>query len=229
MDRRRSVSRTAVVIAGLAADIVALQELDLSRRRSGGVDQAGLIAAQLGWQRFFSPAMRMAEEQYGDAIISRLPLRLRQAQELPSVSSFFCRETRAAIWAEAQTPAGTVQVINTHLGLGRRERLMQTQLLVGPEWLGRAAPEEPLILLGDLNSLPGSRPHRLLTQHLRDARSFFTPPPRLRTFPTTFPVAAVDHIFVNEKLRIEKILVARSPLARLASDHYPVVADLRWR
>jgi endonuclease/exonuclease/phosphatase family metal-dependent hydrolase len=229
MDRRRSESRIAEVIASLSADIVALQELDLSRRRSGGVDQAGLIAEQLGWERFFSPAVRKAEEQYGDAIISRFPLRLRQAQELPSVSSILCREPRAAMWAEADTPAGTVQIINTHLGLGRRERLMQMQLLIGPEWLGRMAPTDPLILMGDLNFLPGSSPYRLLVQHLHDARTFFPRPPGLRTFPTTFPVAAVDHIFVNDKLRAEKLLVARSPLARIASDHYPVVADLRWR
>ena len=228
MDGRRSESRIAEVIASLSADIVALQELDMSRKRSGGVDQAGVIAEQLGWQRFFSPAMRMAEEQYGDAIISRFPLRLRQAQELPSVSSLFCRETRAALWAEAEAPGGLIQVINTHLGLGRQERFLQTQLLVGPEWLGRVNSDEALVLMGDFNSLPGSKPHRLLTQHLHDARSFFTPPPRLQTFPTTFPLAAVDHIFVNDKLRAEKLASARSPLARLASDHYPVVADLRW-
>ena len=227
MDGYRSESRIAQVIAELSADIVALQELDLSRRRSAGVDQAGLIAEQLGWEKFFSPAMRVAEEQYGDAIISRLPMRLRQAQELPSVSSVLCRETRAAIWAEADTSEGTVQVINTHLGLGRRERRMQMQLLVGSEWLGRVTPAEPLILMGDMNSFPGSKAYRILANELHDARSFFTPPPALRTYPTAFPIAAVDHIFLNNKVRVEKIWVARSALARVASDHYPLVAEVR--
>ena len=63
-------------------------------------------------------------------------MKLRKAQELPSVTTRICPESRAAIWVEIETPDGAVQVINTHLGLGRRERFMQAQLLAGPEWLG---------------------------------------------------------------------------------------------
>jgi endonuclease/exonuclease/phosphatase family metal-dependent hydrolase len=207
-------------------DVIGLQELDLNRRRSAGVDQAGLIAEQLGWQRIFHPAMRVAGEEYGDAILSRLPLRLKQARELPSVTTRVCPEPRAAIWAEINTPFGPVQVINTHLGLGRRERFMQAQLLAGPEWLGNAAPTDPLILMGDFNSVPGSAVHRLVSQKLRDARTQVRPAPSLKVFPTRFPLLAVDHIFVNERLHVANIAVARNPQTRVASDHFPVAADL---
>mgnify|MGYP002683078286 CR=1 FL=1 len=47
---------TAEVIAAHAPDIVALQEVDVGRRRSGGVDQAGEIARELGMQIHFHPA-----------------------------------------------------------------------------------------------------------------------------------------------------------------------------
>src|SRR3954453_11508783 len=182
IDGRRSEQRIAEVIATLDVDVVGLQELDLNRFRSEGVDQAQIIAEELGWQRFFHPAMRVGDEHYGDAIVSRYPIRLRQAKDLPSVTTRLCPETRAAIWVEIATPVGAVQMINTHLGLGRRERLMQAELLAGPEWLGRIEPENPVILMGDFNSLPGSPPHRLLADKLRDVRTLVNPPPRLRTF-----------------------------------------------
>lgn len=227
MDKRRSEERIAEVIASLEADVIGLQELDFNRPRSAGVDQAGLIAEQLGWHRYFHPAFKAGDEHYGDAILSRYPMRLRQAQELPSVMTRVCPETRAAIWMEVETPLGNVQVINTHLGLGRRERLMQAELLAGPEWLGQIDPGDPLVLLGDFNSLPGSPPFQVLADGLTDIRTLVTPSPRLRTFPTRFPSLAVDHIFVNEKFRVDSVTVVRNAETRIASDHFPLVAGLR--
>ena len=228
MDKRRSEQRIAEVIAALDVDVIGLQELDLNRPRSAGVDQAALIADQLGWHRHFHPAFKAGDEHYGDAILSRYPMRLRQAQELPSVMTRLCPETRAAIWMEVETPMGKVQVINTHLGLGRRERLMQAQLLAGPEWLGQIDPGDPLVLLGDFNSLPGSPPFQALADKLTDIRTLVTPSPRLRTFPTRFPSLAVDHIFVNERFRVDSVAVVRDAGTQIASDHFPLVADLRY-
>jgi endonuclease/exonuclease/phosphatase family metal-dependent hydrolase len=227
MDRRRSEQRIAEVIAMLGVDVIGLQELDLNRRRSAGVDQVALIADQLGWHRYFHPALRVGEEHYGDAILSRYPMRLRRAQELPSVTTRVCPESRAAIWMEVETPVGAVQVINTHLGLGRRERFMQAQLLAGPDWLGSVTPGDPVVLMGDFNSLPGSPPFQLLARLLRDTRTFVSPPPSLKTFPTRLPMLAVDHVFVNEQLEVNSITLVHNDQTRIASDHFPLVADLR--
>ncbi|HSH39379.1 MAG TPA: endonuclease/exonuclease/phosphatase family protein, partial [Chthoniobacterales bacterium] len=117
MDRQRSESRIAEVIASLSADIVGLQELDQNRARSAAVDQAGAIAKQLGWHHFFHPAMRKAEELYGDAILSRYPIRVRHAMELPGKPPWYCRETRGITWTEAETPLGLLHIVNTHFGL----------------------------------------------------------------------------------------------------------------
>jgi endonuclease/exonuclease/phosphatase family metal-dependent hydrolase len=156
MDRQRSEARIAEVIAQLSVDIVALQELDLSRRRSAGVNQTEIIAEQLGWHSHFHPAMRWGDEHYGQAILSRYPLTLRRAARLPGTAPFFCRENRAAIGMDVETNLGTVHIINTHLGLGWRERLLQAQLFTSAEWHAVIAGNTPLILLGDFNSLPGS-------------------------------------------------------------------------
>jgi len=229
-DGRRSESRIAQVIAELAVDIVGLQELDLRRPRSGSVDQAGAIATELGWHRHFQVAMERGEEHYGHAILSRYPLTLqRAAQCLPGVAPFFCRETRAAVAIEVMMEFGPVHVINTHLGLGRRERQLQAELLTSADWLAASTGGVPLILLGDFNSLPGSKPHRLLSRQLRDVRQLVNSSRKLRTFPTAFPVLAVDHIFVNAALQPLRVAVHRSAAARIASDHFPLVAELRFR
>ncbi|MGC2628158.1 MAG: hypothetical protein WA269_15110, partial [Candidatus Udaeobacter sp.] len=47
----------------------------------------------------------------------------------------------------------------------------------------------------------------------------------IRTFPTRFPVLAVDHIFVNRAVQPVSVTVHRSPLARIASDHFPLMAE----
>jgi endonuclease/exonuclease/phosphatase family metal-dependent hydrolase len=226
MDRRRSESRIAEVIASMSADIVGLQELDLGRPRSSHADQAALIAAQLGWKYHFHPAMRSGDEQYGNAIVSRFPIALKRADEMPGVAPWYCREKRIAIWIQAETDLGWVHVINSHFGLGRNERQLQAQLLVGPTWLGSIATDEPAILLGDFNSVRSSRAHRLIVGHLRDVRTLVLPERAFRTFPTRLPSLAVDHIFVNAALHPTLLSVHRTPLARLASDHFPLVCEL---
>ena len=227
MDRQRSEARIAEVIAQLSVDIVGLQELDLRRRRSACVDQTGMIAEQLGWHSHFHPAMRRDDEHYGNAVLSRYPLSFRRAAELPGTAPFFCRENRAAIEVDVETNIGAVHIINTHLGLGWRERLLQAQLFTSAEWHAAIAGNAPLILLGDFNSLPGSGPYRALTRHLRNVRELVRATRPIGTFPTWFPALAVDHIFVNAALHPVSLTVHRSPAARIASDHFPLVAEVR--
>ena len=226
MDRQRSESRIADVIASLSADIVGLQELDQNRARSGAIDQAAVIAKQLGWHHYFPPAMRRAEELYGDAILSRYPITVRHAVELPGPAPWYCRETRGITWAEAQTPLGTVHIVNTHFGLGRFERMLQARLLTGAEWLGSVTPDMPVIVLGDFNSVPWSRAYRLIARELRDVRRLVASPFSIRPYPTKFPLLAVDHIFITPALRALSMHVHRDAVARIASDHFPLVADL---
>jgi len=57
-------------------------------------------------------------------------------------------------------------------------------------------------------------------------RKLVAPPRAFRSFPTRFPSLAVDHIFVNPVLSPTDLNVYRTPLARLASDHFPLVCEL---
>lgn len=228
-DGVRSEQRIARVIEEMEADVVGLQELDHGRARSARIDQAGAIAEQLGWHRYFHPAMRHSEELYGDAIVSRHPIAVRRAAELPGSGVWYCREKRGAIWAEIDTPAGALQIINTHLGLGRGERLAQIRSLTGEEWLGALPKEGATILLGDFNCVPLSPTYALLTRHLQDARTLVEPRRACRTFPTRAPLITVDYIFVNRAVAPRCLAVHRSSLADIASDHYPLVGDFTIR
>ena len=137
-DGRPSPARIAEVIAACQPDIVALQELDVGRARTGGVDQAHAIAQKLGMRMHFHPALGVAEELYGDAILTAQPSRLVKAGPLPGLARRWGFEPRGALWASIQVDGAEVQLINTHLGLDRRERLVQVEALLGPN--GSAIP-----------------------------------------------------------------------------------------
>ena len=170
--------------------------------------------------------MRRAEELYGDAILRRYPIVVRHAVELPGPAPWYCRETRGITWAEAETPLGRVHIVNTHFGLGRSERTLQARLLTSADWLGAVTPDMPVIVLGDFNSVPWSSAYRVIARALRDVRRMVASPFSIRTYPTKFPLLAVDHIFITPALRALGMHVHRDAVARVASDHFPLVADL---
>lgn len=222
VDRQLSPERIAEVIASCHPDVVALQEVDVGRARSGRVDQAETIARALGMDVQFYPTVRILDEQYGDAILSRLPLQLVKTGQLPSRRG---NEPRGAIWACVHAADVALHVVNTHLSFWARERIEQIDALLGTEWILHPACREPFILLGDFNAPPPSRSYRRLASQLLDAYSAHGSRPK-PTFPTRYPALRLDHIFVSPSVDVADMTTVRSPLARFASDHFPVVADL---
>lgn len=223
-DRRLDVDRVAEVIARCKPDIVALQELDVGRSRSGGVDQAHAIAEALGMRFHFNAAMRVAEERYGDAILTHLPMRLVRAGELPTLPEFTVLEKRGALWAEITLGERRLQVITTHLGLVPREQRAQVAALLGEDWLAHADCLDPVILLGDLNAPSRTRPYQALAATLRDAQR--TLKRRAQpTYPSRLPILRIDHLFVSRSVRVLDVEAADGPLMRVASDHLPLWMD----
>jgi endonuclease/exonuclease/phosphatase family metal-dependent hydrolase len=227
LDRRWSPERIAEVIAACHPDIVALQELDVGRARSGGVDQAEVIARALGMDVQFFPALRVMEELYGDAILSRWPARLIKTGGLPSLRRIPRLEPRGALWSSVKVGEAEFQVINTHLGVLARERLRQIDTLLGPDWLGHPDCRDPVVFAGDFNAAPRSRVYRRLTARFADAHRAPCVARARATFPTRFPTLRIDHVFVSRSIEVLSASTIRTPLARLASDHLPVVVDLR--
>lgn len=224
-DGRVLPSRIAGVIARHRPDIVTLQEIDVGRPRSGGVDQAHALASALSMDFHFHPALRIEEEQYGDAILTALPFRLMNAGPLPGFKVLPGFELRGALWITVDLDGVALQVITTHLGVLAAEQKMQIATLLGEDWLGSPACRGPTIFTGDLNAVSATRPYRMLAARLRDAHER----PRRRTFPSWRPLIRIDHVFVSPEIEVIEVKVPRGPSERIASDHLPVVATLRIR
>lgn len=225
-DGKLSPDRIASVIESCRADIVALQELDVRRQRSGLVDQALEIATALGMHGLhFHPALRVMEEEYGDAILTAHPSRLVKAGPLPGLPSRPTIEPRGALWVAVEIDGVELQVVNTHLGLWGAERAAQADCLLGPDWLGHPDCRSPRVLVGDLNAVPRSRAYRRLAGRLCDAGLG-----RSRgagaTFPSRLPLLRIDHVFVDETVEVVRARPVRTPLSRIASDHLPLLVEL---
>ena len=225
MDRRLDVGRVADVIASLKPDIVALQELDVGRARTGGVDQAHAIAQRLEMRFHFNAALRVEEEQYGDALLTCLPERLIKAGPLPGLSPALRLEPRGALWVGIMVGEVELQVINTHLGLVPREQQVQAAALAGHGWLGRGDATAPLIMLGDFNATRASVVHKTITARLANARMLCAKKRPTATFPSRLPMLRIDHLFVSGGIKGVDIDAPYTPATRMASDHLPLVMD----
>ena len=222
-DRRLDVDRIVAVIGEYEPDIVCLQELDVGRSRTNGVDQARAIADGLVMTSRFHPAMRIEAEQYGDAILTAHPERLIRADSLPTVAGIPGLEPRGAIWSEIKIDGVALNVLNTHLGLVPREQRLQAAALTGSGWLGGCT--GPTLLAGDFNATSITRPYQTLCRSLEDCQRQLGVKPSVKTFPSAFPAIRIDHCVVSPHIRIRAVRSAFSPLARVASDHLPLIVD----
>jgi endonuclease/exonuclease/phosphatase family metal-dependent hydrolase len=225
VDRKLDVARIAAVIAQARPDIVALQELDVGRPRTGGVDQAHAIAARLGMGFHFNAALRVEEEQYGDAILTAGGLSLVKAGALPGSHTLQGLEPRGALWVQIELSGRRLQVLTTHLGLVPHEQRAQAAALAGPDWIGGRLRQDPMILLGDFNATPHHQAYRTLARRLKDACVTAGERRSTPTFPARFPMLAIDHLFVSPGVRVRSVQAVTAPLARAASDHLPLFAD----
>ncbi len=225
VDGKLAPRRIARVIARYLPDVVALQEVDVGRARTGRLDQAEILAGYLGMDHFFHPAIQVGEESYGDCILSRLPMRLVKEGILPMSGRGFVREPRQALWVAVELAGMTIHVINTHLGLDARERLLHLRLLLGEDWLG--GQRGPVVFCGDLNATPQSAAWRLCARKFHDVQLERPDQPPRPTWLSHHPIARIDHIFVSAQVRVLHVEVGDDYLARIASDHRPLFAQLK--
>jgi endonuclease/exonuclease/phosphatase family metal-dependent hydrolase len=228
MDGKLSPERIARVIARHTPDVVALQELDVGRARTGGIDQVRRIAECLEMDFHFHPARYIEEERYGDAILSRLPMRLVKAEALPGLPGRPELEARGALWVAIDLNGLEVQIINTHLGLSPKERQVQTRALLGEAWLEHPDCRAPVVLCGDFNTRPSSVSYHRLHQRLPDAQVALDGHRPRSTFFGRFPTARLDHVFVDPSIEVRAVEVPKTELSRLASDHLPLIVELRF-
>lgn len=229
--RRKTDIRGVInIMDRFCPDVIALQEVDVNKARTGRVDQARLIARHLKMKSRFLPLVRESDEAYGLAVLSRYPLQKIKYDRLLAADPDGRTEPRGAMWVRLNTPMGPIHFVNTHLGLTAKERILQIRALFGDGWGMGVREDQPLILCGDFNAGVRSPVYRKITACLTDVQTAVRQRgyPRA-TFISMYPILRIDHIFVSRHLLTEAVVVPRSFAARTASDHLPVFAEVRLR
>ena len=209
LDGRVDLDRTADGIQEIDADLVGLQEVFRP--------QALSLAERLGVQVAMGPTRERDGLPYGNAILTRLAIRGSRIFDLSQPD----REPRGGIRLDLEMPDGPLHLFNVHFGLQIRERAEQVRRLVREHTLHDEL-TGPRVVVGDLNEwfwFPGAV-GRTLRRELHG--------PRIRrTHPAPLPLFPLDRIYWDRDLAADGFHVHRSRLARVASDHLPVVARLR--
>ncbi|MFD0893756.1 endonuclease/exonuclease/phosphatase family protein [Luteolibacter ambystomatis] len=227
IDGKVRPERIARVINQLDPDVVALQEVDVHRLRTGHADQALAIARHLRMEHSFYSVLEEGSEGYGIAVFSKQPFEIQRSALLTQAARG--KEARGAIWIKLPASDGrpAVHFINTHFGLARRERIIQAGELLGDEWLGAVAKDEPAILCGDFNSVPSSRVWQRLNERLPAASQGRTGQVARPTFPAHRPLLRLDHVFASSDLEVENVIIPSTPTSAVASDHLPLCVEFK--
>ncbi len=212
-DGRYDPERVARVIAELDADVVALQEVE-SPFGPHELDQLSHIASSAGFPHAIAgPTLRRRRAPFGNAILTHWPARHIRRIDL-SVPG---RERRGALDVELLCHDVAVRVFATHFGLRRAERAQQWQRLLAHVGLD---PAPILVLLGDFNHW------RRRDGALGDVRRRLGETPALRTFPSRRPIFPLDRLWLQPRSALRGLHVVTSRLARAASDHLPLRAEI---
>jgi endonuclease/exonuclease/phosphatase family metal-dependent hydrolase len=152
-------------------------------------------------------------ECFGNALFTRHPIVDVHRIDL----SMEKREPRGALAATIEVGGTLVHVLAAHLGLRLRERRFQVRQIL--KYLDSVR-HTFFVVLGDFNDwLPGRSVVHVLDERLGQQT-------RVASFPASWPVVPLDRIWVHPTRALRRISTHATPIARVASDHLPVVADI---
>lgn len=211
-DGRSDAARVGRVIAELGCDLVGLQEVDSVPDGSHDSMQLDFLAHATAMEPFAGHTIVSHQGSFGNALLTRLPVLDVRRLDI----TYAAREPRGALDVDVRIAGHVVRVIVTHLGLRPSERRFQVRAMLR---LLHDIPRDRLVVVcGDINEwLPLGRPLRWLHGLLGHA-------PAERSFPSGFPLLALDRVWVRPRHTLLAFAVHRSPAARVASDHLPVKA-----
>lgn len=209
---RRDLGRTAAVLRELGADVIGLQEVGTGTEEGHHEPQWPYLARAAGMRGIPGPTLVRGGGPFGNALLTRFPVVEVRSVDLRVPG----REPRAALIAALRMVDRTWLVVVTHLGLRVRERAEQALRLV------RALPEvdTPTVVLADVNAFVPFSPA------LRRLRRRFGRPLSAPSFPAQLPLLPLDRIWIRPREGPVRVWVHASSLARRASDHLPVCAEL---
>ncbi|HEY0873291.1 MAG TPA: endonuclease/exonuclease/phosphatase family protein [Vicinamibacterales bacterium] len=219
MDRRTMPSRIAEVIREMDADVVALQEV--IGAGPSGPGQAAEIGAAVGMGWVMHSVRLLRNHEFGNVVLSRYPIVHHGHYDL----SWRTCEERACQRADLDLGDGAVlHVYNVHLGTAVLERRYQATRLAS--FVHDHRVRGPKVILGDFNEWMKGLATKTLSALFKsiDIRQHLK---RTKTYPGIFPVLHLDHIYYEGEVTVRSLELVRTRKALIASDHLPLVADLR--
>lgn len=227
----RDLDRTADAIRASAADIVALQEVDVHwAERSNFADQASMLGERLGMQVRFAHIYHLPganatspSREFGIGLLSKFPVVRWSNDTITRLSTQDPNPVPTPmpglLDATIDVRGTQVRVFNTHLDYRSDPRVRQQQVT---EMLARIhEASEPTIVFGDMNAKPEAPELQPLLHRLRDAWPGVGVGPGL-TYPADGPSERIDYVLVSPHFGVRSASV---PVTQ-ASDHRPVVVDL---
>ena len=219
----------AEVIRRQNPDFVTLNEVDVFTNRTGkDVHQARDLAEKLGMEWHFSKAIDRDGGEYGDAVLSKYPILEKRSYRLPCAAEQ-PGEDRSLCVIRVQIDGKDLYVASTHLDhlSGDASRLVQATEI---RRIRDTELEGDLILCGDLNAIPSSNVIATMTSFLTN-----TGPIDQYTFPSDDPSRKIDYIMYapTEHFGVQNCQVVSRGDQQVggvdASDHRPVIADIRFQ
>ena len=219
----------AEVIRRQNPDFVTLNEVDVFTNRTGkDVHQARDLAEKLGMEWHFSKAIDRDGGEYGDAVLSKYPILEKRSYRLPCAAEQ-PGEDRSLCVIRVQIDGKELYVATTHLDhlSGDASRLVQATEI---RRIRDTELEGDLILCGDLNAIPSSNVIATMTSFLTN-----TGPIDQYTFPSDDPSRKIDYIMYApiEHFGVQNCQVVSRGDQQVggvdASDHRPVIADIRFQ
>ena len=228
IDDKLSLERIAKVIRQADADVVALQEVDQGCGRSDRKLQVQELEKLTGYYGVFGKAIDFDGGEYGQAILSRWPIKQSTVHRLPNEqqANGSMREQRIVLEAMVLSDMGPIRFLGTHLDHSKEDlraeqaravdRLLDT--IVYAETKSIAT-----VLAGDFNDVPKSP--ALKCFHERWQIDPKKDSPALATYPSQSPRTRIDYVAVERSglLVLETLNVLPESIA---SDHRPILAEL---
>jgi endonuclease/exonuclease/phosphatase family metal-dependent hydrolase len=224
LDGRIRPERIARVLTRLNADIIALQEV---WSYEGGMlrkDQARFFSHELNLPHYVGETRKYRGGTYGNVTITRFAVKGMETYDL-SVGTR--REKRGCLRTDLDLPGfGPLHVFNLHLGTSYFERKHQARKLLDPGVLTNPQLIGKRLVLGDFNEWTLGITTKLLREQFKSIDAATIHP--LRSYPGIIPVLPLDHVYFEPEMKLKRLMIYRSPLALLASDHLPLIADFLW-
>jgi endonuclease/exonuclease/phosphatase family metal-dependent hydrolase len=226
VDRRFRPKRIQQILEHYEADIVMLQEVDEGVPRSRELNLARELAESVGYPHYaLGHNVSLRKGRYGNATLSRFPILRERNIDLSVAGSWIrrgCQHTTLDLDGNGQH----LEVFNLHLGLSARERAKQVELLKRSHEFSLVDPRTPVMVAGDFNDW-----RSLLHPTFTNGLGFGCATERKRgpyryipTYPSFSPQGGLDRIY-HRGLQLLSAHSCRLQVARVASDHLPVVAE----